>query len=244
MEQLEARFYTRCEIAEITGAREADTKHFKRNAENILTKWGYGYDWMRDGVRITHTPATPEERLQEILLRQFKVDIQVNMYSFACFVTAFTDIPGFNCMPWALRETAYHKYSGVFVTSRTLSSWSKKLLDQGIMVKGTVGSYWRTEVIDHEKIRTNVTEQEAQAYFDRRSELVRQRTELHIRAGLDYEAARKTAWQDAYAILWAEYNCCYFSCKTFIFTAWNENGTIAEIYELTREISRKEDGHG
>ena len=29
-----------------------------------------------------------------------------------------------------------------------------------------------------------------------------------------------------------------------IFTAWNENGTIAEIYELTREISRKEDGHG
>ena len=78
MQQLEARFYTRSEIADITKAKLSDSKHFKRNAENTLTKWGYGYEWTKYGATITHIPTTPEERLQEILIRQFHVDIQVD----------------------------------------------------------------------------------------------------------------------------------------------------------------------
>ena len=40
------RFYTRNELAKITGTNIEDSKHFKRNAENILIKWGYGYSWI------------------------------------------------------------------------------------------------------------------------------------------------------------------------------------------------------
>ena len=73
MTQLEARFYPRSEIAEITGRDPADSKHFKRNIENTLSKWGYGFDYMREGVTITHIPSTPEERLKEILVREYSV---------------------------------------------------------------------------------------------------------------------------------------------------------------------------
>lgn len=244
MEQLEARFYTRAEIAQITGTHLEDTKHFKRNNENILTKWGYGYDWMRDGVRITHTPTTSEERLQEILIRQFHVDIQVDMYSFACFVTAFTDIPGFKSMPWSVREYKFYYYSGKFVTSRTLSKWCKTLIEQNIMSRGTVGSYWKTYFVNNQKIRAIVSEAEAKEYFKRRSELLHKYIEENKQQGMDYDTAYKEAWKPLYQDLWAEYGCCYFSCKTFHFSAWNEQGMLYEVYELTREISRKEDGIG
>lgn len=244
MKQLEARFYTRAEIAQITGTRLEDTKHFKRNTENILIKWGYGYDWICGSARITHVPETPEERLQEILVRQFQVDIQVDMYSFACFITAFTDIPGFKCMPWAVREFEYHKYSGKYFNERTLRNWCKQLIERDIISKGSTGSYWKTEIINYEKIRTPVTQEEAQGYFKRRSEMLHKYIEEHIHTGKDYETAYKAAWKDVYATLWAEYNCCYYSCKTFTFAAWNEQGALAEVYELTREISMKEDGRG
>ena len=240
MQQLELRFYTREEIAELTGARLEDTKHFKRNAENVLMKWGYGYDWIKGGASITHIPTTPEERLQEILIRQFQVDIQVDMYAFACFITAFTDIPGFDAMPWAVRQDAFQKYSGKYVSSRTLSSWSRKLIEKEIMARDCIGTYWKTEINGLQKVRTLVTEEEAKDYFKRRSELLHTTMEQNMQAGMDCEAAYKAAWKDLYAELWAEFNCCYYFCKAFTFAAWNERGLLFEVYELTREISGKE----
>ena len=248
MKQLEQRFYERPEIAEITGAKLSDDKHFKRNVENTLMKWGYGYDWMRHGVNITHIPDKPEEKLQEILIRQFHVDVQVNMYAFACFITAFPDVEGFDSMPWKVRESEYEKYSGVFFTSRTLSSWCRKLIEQGIMTKGSVGSYWKTysSADGKEKIRESVSEAEAQEYFKRRSELLEEMTMDNVKQNhkFSYDEARKVAWKTVYAYLWEEFKCCYYSCKTFYFSAWTEQGQLAEVYELTREISRKEDGCG
>ena len=75
-------------------------------------KWGYGYDWTRGGATITYVPNTPQEKLKEILIRRFRLNIQVDMYAFACFITAFTDVPGFDCMPWKVREEEYQKYCG------------------------------------------------------------------------------------------------------------------------------------
>lgn len=247
MDQLEQRFYERSKIADITSVNPEDSKHFKRNVENTLTKWGYGFEWLRGGATITHVPTLPEERLKEILIRQFHVDIQVDMYAFACFVTAFTDVDGFSCMPWKVREKEYQKYSGKFYSGRTLSSWCKKLIEQQIMTKGSIGSYWKTYTNDDkEKIRETVSFEEAHDYFKRRSELVDSLTIDIVRANkkISYDEARREAWQDVYRILWDEFKCCYYSCKTFHFTAWNVQGDLAEVYELTRQISRKEDGHG
>ena len=242
MKQLELRFYTRKEIAEITGHNINDSKHFKRNVETTLSKWGYGTDVVKNGFAITHIPTTDEERLREILIRQFHVDIQVDMLSFSLFVTAFTDIKGFDCMPWSEREKEYYKYSGKFYHQRTLSNWCSQLLDQNIMIKGSAGSYWRTDIDGHRKIRTMVTQEEAQNYFNRRSQLVKEKTEEYICAGMKYDKAQKAAWRYTYDLLWTEFNCCYYSCKTFHFSAFNEQGVLAEVYELTRLISGKNDG--
>ena len=63
MEQLEKRFYSLDELSEIT-ATDRKSKNFKRDVENSLTNWGYGYDWFnRRGATITDIPASPEERL-------------------------------------------------------------------------------------------------------------------------------------------------------------------------------------
>ena len=244
MNQLEKRFYDRKEIAQITGVKLADDKHFKRNVESVLTKWGYGYDWMRNGVAITHVPDLPEERLQEILIRQFQVDIQVDMYSFACFVTAFNDVPGFDSMPWKVREEEFREFSGRFYTSRTLSHWCKKLIEQGIMCKGSEGSYWKTyEDARGLKKRELVTEEEAQAYFRERYALIEDITWQIMKGSrkLSYDEARSEAWKNVVNFLWDRDHCCYYSCKTFHFTAWNLNGSLADVYELTRYISGKED---
>ena len=244
---MEKRFYSKKELAEITGYRIEDVNHFKRNVESALSKWGYRSDWVRGfGAIITKIPETPEERLKEILIRQFHVDIQVDMYAFACFVTAFTDIEGFACMPWAERETEYFNYSGIYVEQATLSNWSKNLFEQGIMMKGEAGSFWRTDVLqDGSKVRTQVTAEEAQSFFKRRSMLIEHnRLFLSCVVNMTPKEKEQAAWSDAYRVLWKEYKCCYYSCKTFSFAAFTEQGLLAEVYELTREISGKEENRG
>ena len=262
MIQIETRFYSRSEIAEIIsdylnekhgkGKKNAertvesilnDKKHFKRNTSKILSKWGYGFDWMPHGIMITHVPETKEARLQEILLRKFHVDIQVDMYAFACFVTTFTDVPGFSAMPWKVREIEYEKYSGVFYTSRTLSSWCRKLIEREIITKEETGTYWKTSVENGNKVREIISEEEAQNYFTRRSELLEQLTldALKENPSFTYDKARSEAWKNVYSELWGEFgHCCYF-CKTFHFLKWNAQGWLAEVFELTREISGKEE---
>lgn len=245
MEQLKKTFYSTSELAELTGAKEADKKHFKRNVESILTKWGYGSDWVNGhGTRIIHVPEMPEERLQEILIRQFHVDIQTEMYYFACFVTAFTDIPNFDSMPWAIREKEYEKYSGKFITSRTLSKWCRQLIEHEIISKGESGTYWKTTITtEHEKVREIISEAEAQEYFRRRSELVEKCAFelLKKTPSLSLEQAQRKSWKSVYQNLWGEFKCCCYFCKSFRFFAWNTQGWLAEVFELTREISGKEE---
>ena len=49
--------------------------------------------------------------------------------------------------------------------------------------------------------------------------------------------ASTEAWKQTYRLLWAEYHCCYYSCKHLIFTAFNEDAdTLHELYELVTEI--------
>ena len=245
MQQLEMRFYSRSEIAEITNI-SLSAHNFSRDVKDILAKWGYGREWIcRKGVTITHIPTSPEERLQEILIRQFHVDVQVDMYSFACFVTAFSDLEGFSNMPDGERQNAFYEYSGKYYDDKTFSNWRRKLLEQEIMVKGTIGSYWKTEIQNDRKIRSTVPKKEVDEYNKRRSELLDQLTLEYMRNNpkVKYSDAYKAAWKEVYPHLWAEFGCCYYSCKTFHFTAWNKQGDLAEVYELTREISGKEGKH-
>ncbi len=107
-----------------------DSRHFKRNVENRLKKWGYRYNYKTAGVTILSRPITAEERLAELLIRQYNIDVQINSYAFACFITAFSDIDGFDSMPWGERAKVYYDYSGVSMDERTLRNWCSKLISQ------------------------------------------------------------------------------------------------------------------
>ena len=69
---------------------------------------------------ITSRPESAEARLKEILIRFLKLDVQISAYDFSCFLTAFSDIKGFDSMPWEKREEALANEYGVKVCAKTL----------------------------------------------------------------------------------------------------------------------------
>ena len=133
MEQLDLRFYPREEISKVLHVR-LDSKNFGRDIENKLSRAGYGCRYIkRKGVLILSKPETPNERLTEILYLGLGISIQINAEQFACFIAAFTDIDGFDDMPWNKRLKLYNEYYGYhFSQDRTLRSWCSQLLEKGV----------------------------------------------------------------------------------------------------------------
>ena len=236
------RFYSRKELAEILSVNINDSKHFADNVKAKLKKWGYGFEYVRaKGAVITSIPTTVEERLAEIMIRQYDLDVQISPYAFSCFVTAFSDIEGFDSMPWGERAKAYYFYSGIMVDERTLRNWCSRLMRQGAVSKADEVTYWKTEFIHGIKVRSQVQREETLAYYARRSEIVQEEMEQNLSLGMSKKEAAKDAWAQAYGILWNELHCCYYSCRTFMFSAFSHDEQLLEVYELTRLISGKEE---
>lgn len=241
MKQLELRSYPRAEIAEVLSVNINDSKHFKRNVENKLSKWGYGYDYDTPAVEILSKPETPEERLSELLIREYGIDVQTNPILFAYYITAFWDIEGFNCMPWAERANAYYKQYSIWVDDRTMRNWNSRLISRGVIVKSIQGIAWKTVILSGKKYRTKVEEEDKedmQHFFNRRWELVKENLTKYVKQGLPQKAAKNEAWSAAYKILWQDYSCCYYYCKDFMLTAFTDDDeeTLYAIYELVEEI--------
>lgn len=241
MLQLEQRFYSRKEIAEVLGVNINDSNHFARNVKDKLTKWGYGFVPLpREGITITSIPTTPEERLKEIALRQFSIDVQTDAYAFACFLAAINDLEGFDSMPWEARAVVLQSEYDVQVSDRTLRSWCSKLMKKNAVAKEGGSSYWKTFYRDGIKIQTVVSKAESDRYYARRSELVAELFKENIESGMKQEPALKAAWKSAYELLWGEFHCCYYCCKGFLVPAFSDDEIMREIVELTQNIARKE----
>lgn len=183
MEQLELRSYPRAEIAKVLSVNINDSRHFKRNVENTLSKWGYGFRYETAAVEILSKPETPAERLAEILCRGYGIDIQIFPEQFACFIAAFTDIEGFDSMPWAERAAAYYGYYGICVNERTLRNWCSQLIDRGVIARMGGSTRWRTYFEGNRKIREpieEIDEVEMQSYFERRGELFKEHYISHL----------------------------------------------------------------
>ena len=229
MQQLECKTYSRIEIAELLSVNPKDSKHFKRNVETRLQNWGYGYEYTTQAVTITSSPETPEAKLREILIRQLNLDIQIDTKAFACFICAFTDIEGFASMPWGNRELILQQRYNVSVSERTLRNWSAVLIRNEYISKSEERTFWKTEMCGRDKIRTPVPEDDPrmQEYFLRKSELLKELSPAH-----------EDVWELTMKQLWSEFNCCYYSCKSFSFNAFDPaiSGCLFEIQELTREM--------
>lgn len=221
MQQLEKQFYSREEIAELLTVKITD--HFKRDVINKLDKWGYKYKYSRKGVEITGAPATAQEKLKEIMIRQFDLDIQVDVNAFACFVKLLIDYEDFMNMPWEQRVKEIKEIYNVSVEKRTLERWGNKLISKNLIAKGFDRVYWSTTYINGKKERIRVdgdpeAEAEMAAYMARKKEL----------------AALSKDFNENFAILWKEFGCCYYSCSSLVLNAIDEN--IQEICELVDEI--------
>ena len=233
MQQLECKTYSRAEIAELLSVNPKDSKHFKRNVETKLQNWGYGYTYKTTEITISSKPETPEAKLREILIRQLNLDVQIDPKAFACFICAFTDIENFASMPWGNRELILQQRYKVCVSERTLRNWSAVLIRNEYLAKSEERTFWKTEMCGRDKIRTPVPEDDPRMaeYFRRKSELLK---ENETPAPEDKEFM----WKQTMKQLWSEFNCCYYSCKSFSFNAFDPaiSGCLFEIQELTREM--------
>ena len=221
MQQLEKQFYSREEIAELLTIKITD--HFKRDVTNKLDKWGYQYKYSCKGVEIIAAPATAQDKLKEIMIRQFNLDIQVDVYAFACFVKLLIDYEDFMNMPWEQRAKEIKEIYNVSVDKKTLERWSNKLISKNLIAKGFERVYWSTSYINGKKERIRVDgdlelEAEMAKYMARKKELT----------------ATSKDFNENFAILWKEFGCCYYSCSSLVLNAIDAD--IEEICNLVDEI--------
>lgn len=242
MEQLKMGKYTRQEMADILNLDVKDSRHFKRNVENKLDKWGYGVVVNRKDIEITKIPTTAEEKLAEIFIRGFDLDIQTDVYGMACFIVMLMDYEDFQSMPWDVRAEELQKEFAVCIASSTLKKWNAKLINKELVAKCNYDkTYWITFYVDGKKERMMVTgdedlEAQMRKYYARRKSLVEEYKDNAYTAGReDFTEINKEAWSFAFKKLWEEFNCCYYKCGSFYLNAIGEYAQ--EIYELVEEIS-------
>ena len=241
MRQLELRTYTPEEMCEITSVRYEDSRHRKKRMEKILTDWGYEFEFPpKRNITITKKPESSEAKLKEILLRRLKLSTQIVPLHFACFIFAFEDIEGFASMPWEERARELYNHYGVSECDRTLRNWCRKLLDKELIAKVSDRTYWKTEIMNGRKARTPIQQgdEEMSAYFSRRSALISHYQTEGEKAKIPAKELKNFAFSLAIKALWEEYHCCYYTCKTFLFSAWedDEEPFFQEVLELAQDI--------
>lgn len=227
MKQLEVRFYSLDELAEAID-RKRDS-HFAGNAKADLTKWGYEWLWKNGrGVVITKAPQTAKERLAEIMNRKFGLDIQVDVFAFACFMWMLLMVDGFDAMPWTVRAEEIEYWFGVEVTEKTLRNWASRLLATDNLHKSQDRTIWRTDRHNDIVTRDSVEPNNADYihYKSRQAELITEYMSLGL--------TKSRAWGEAFKQLWREFGCCYYSCARLTLNAVQED--IDEIAELAFEI--------
>ncbi len=239
MIQLENRAYPKVEMAELLGL-DPKNKNFKRAVETTLTSWGYKYEFppYSKTITITYIPEG-EDKLAELLIRDYGIDVRTNPVEFACFLHAFNHIDGFISMPWGERAKAMADCYGVEVCDRTLRNWANKLFTSGTLMKCAEKTYWKSaKISDTETLREPVEKSEFSEFYKYRREAQSKAMADMILAGrTDYEEIRKESWTQAHFAAMNEFKgWCYFSCKTILLSAFDDKD-LAEIFELVEEIA-------
>lgn len=240
MEQLQMRSYSRQEIAKILQVNINDNRHFKRNVTSKLDSWGYKYNYSKNVVEITEQPQSAIDKLKEIFIREYDLDIRTNAYDMACFIVMLMAYEDFQSMPWEERVKELENTYGVSVTSRTLQNWYSRLLKRNMVASTKYDkTCWVTFYLESGKVRMFVDEtleQGRKKYFDRRKELIKEyRNNAYSANRQDSENINKEAWTYALKKLWEEFHCCYYYCGSIYLNAIGDYAQ--EIFELVEEIT-------
>ena len=234
MKHLEVRAYERQEIAEIMGLK-VSSHNFIRDVRDRLEKWGYTCEAPRGGaVIITSKPETAQARLAEIMIRLFRLDIQIEVYDFACYLHFMLNEPAAQAMPWVERHTLIQEMYGLDISEITLRRWTKHLLDGDIMHKseGRQDSEWWMTYTDSMGKHQEPVEEDAlpqmHQYWKRHTELL---NEWRIKC----KGNESAAWSATRKQMWQEYQCCYYRCKCLTINGIG-NEEINTILDLVDEI--------
>ena len=221
MEQLKLKTYTRQEIAEILKL-DAKNKNFARDAKNILTNWGYSFNYSRKVVEITRQPQSAKEKLNEIMIRKYDMDIQTDVYSFSIFLYCLLLDDAFNSMPWDAREEWIRDEFDISVDSRTLRNWCSKFIKHGtIEINKSDKTFWMTTI---------------NSEGEREREIVEQDNPCRLAYWKDFWNLKKAGVENIYKELWCKYGCCFYSCGTLELSAFDDVSLLQEIIELVNEI--------
>lgn len=223
MQQIEVRNYSRKEMAELLKVEITDS-HFSRKVQSILTKWGYSFVYSKKAIQITAAPSTAQERLNELLIREFNLDIQIDIGKFATFVYLLMD-EEFSSMPFGERANVMMQDYNIEVSEITLKRWYKKLVDYNVVETDRLRkTYWVSMYVDGQKTRMKVDEDDEGKikYENRRRKLA----EKNIKDGMN----KANAYSSANLTCWKEFKCCYYSCNTIILNAFNQ-----QFFELAEE---------
>lgn len=224
MQQIEVRNYSRTEMAELLKVEITDT-HFSRKVQSILTKWGYSFVYSRKAIEITAAPSTAQERLNELLIREFDLDIRIDIGKFATFVYLLMD-EEFSSMPFGERANVMQQDYNIEVSEITLKRWYKKLVDYNVVETDRLRkTYWVSMYVDGQKTRMKVDEDDEGKikYENRRRKLA----EKNIKDGMN----KADAYSSDNLTCWKEFKCCYYSCNTIILNAFNQ-----QFFELAEEV--------
>ena len=239
MIQLQKKVYTKAEMAEILGINLKD-KNYKRNVENTLNKWGYGYEFPPYSKTITIISIPEgESKLAELLIRDYGIDIQINAVEFACFLHAFNNIDNFISMPWGERSKAMRDFYGVEVCDKTLRNWANKLFTAGTLMKCSEKTYWKSaKISESETMREPVEKSEFVDFYKfRREQQSAEMAKMFMEGRTDYDNIKKESWTAAHFAAMNKFGgWCYFSCKTILLSAFDDKD-LAEIFELVEDIA-------
>ena len=229
MAMLEKRFYPRQEIAEIVGIADLHDKHFAEKVRRYLDNRGYDYGYSSNGITITQTPQTAEELLAFLMIDSLGIDIQINAYDFACFITAFSVIDSFDAMPWASRTAFFNLHYGNQVSQATLQRWLRRLIETGNAERFPKGALWRTFTDydgDRVQVRVDPNSEEYQTYCDKRKGLL---------TGFDNAKPEEKSkmWSSMVHNLYPEYGVYYY-CPAFVLNALGEQAE--EISRLVAQV--------
>ena len=240
MIQLQEKVYTKAEIAGVLGLNIKDS-HFKRNVENTLTKWGYQYEYppYSKTITITYVPEG-EDKLAEILIREYSLDVQIDSAAFACFIHAFNNVDSFYSMPWGERANMLQKVYGVEVCEKTLRNWANKLLSAGTLAKSDfTKTYWKSAKISQkETLREQTTKEEYIKYYKYKSEQYKANIANLITTGNeDFYKVKAEAYKLAhYAAMNKFGGWCFYSCKALMLSSFDEK-SLVEVMEIVEDIA-------
>lgn len=230
---------------------DSKNKNFARSVTNILNRWGYEAEKLpKKRYKIIRVPQTPEEKLNELLVRKFNMDIHTDTYAFGVFVMELAENVEFAAMPWERRVQELKEFYDIEISEKTLRTWAKRLMEAGIIAKDNNDKVeWVT--VARGKVKERYTVEEFEKEYDKLS--IQEYKEMRMKLIKEYqqqgmsfkEAYPKAVFNDIFK---GEYSKKYegvllYKCATLTFSAFGEvvsHEEIEEIFDLCAEIADSE----